>query len=274
MADPKVRVSRLSKRFPVGDDSRLVLDDVSLEIHEGEFLCILGPSGCGKTTLLNMIAGIVPIAEGEITIDGRAVTGPGPERAYVFQEHALFPWMTVQDNVAFGLESRGRPREQARALARDLLGALGLGDFADYYPRRISGGMKQRVNLARALAVDPEIVLMDEPFAALDAQTRFTLHGELLGIWETLRKTIIFITHNIDEAMYLADRIVVLSHRPGRIKEIAEVRLPRPRDETDQAYVVQRHHLFTLIAAEMGAAGTMPAGGELASVLSKVGGSR
>jgi NitT/TauT family transport system ATP-binding protein len=268
----KVRISQLSKRFPVGDELRLVLDNVSLEIEAGEFLCILGPSGCGKTTLLNLLAGIIPITEGQITIDGQLATGPGPDRAYVFQDHALFPWMTVQDNVAFGLESRGRPRGQARTLARELLGTLGLGDFAEYYPRRISGGMKQRVNLARALAVNPDIVLMDEPFAALDAQTRFTLHGELLAIWETLKKTIIFITHNIDEAMYLADRIAVMSHRPGRIKEIVTVRLPRPRDDTDPAYVQQRHHLFTLIAEEMGVAGTTPVSGELAAVLSKAGG--
>ncbi len=217
-----------------------------------------------------MIAGLLAPSQGAIRIDGRAVAGPGPDRAYVFQEHALFPWMTVLDNVAFGLESRGLPLAESRTLARSLLGSLGLGDFCDYYPRRISGGMRQRVNLARALAVNPDIILMDEPFAALDAQTRYTLHQELLAIWQILRKTIVFVTHNIDEAMLLADRIVLLTARPARVKAVVPIRLRRPRDEADPDYVALRKTVFRFVAEEMDRSLTAVSG-ELAALLGRRG---
>jgi NitT/TauT family transport system ATP-binding protein len=264
----KIHVERLWKWYAAAGERRSVLEEIDVSVEDQEFVCLLGPSGCGKTTVLNMIAGLVAPSQGAIRIDGRPVAGPGADRAYVFQEHALFPWMTVLDNVAFGLESRGLPLAEGRALARRLLGSLGLGDFCDYYPRRISGGMRQRVNLARALAVDADIILMDEPFAALDAQTRYTLHQELLAIWQTLRKTIVFVTHDIDEAMLLADRIVLLTARPARVKALVPIRLRRPRDEADLEYVALRKTVFRFVAEEMDR-GLTTVSGELATILGR-----
>ena len=207
----------------------VALEDVNLEVNEGEFISFLGPSGCGKTTFLNAIDGLVPITRGEIRIDGRNITKPGKDRAMVFQSSALLPWRTVMGNVLYGLELQRRDGEAARAHARDLVKLIGLEGFENRFPNELSGGMQQRVNIARALVTDPDILLLDEPFANLDAQTREFMQAELLRIWSRTRKTAIFVTHNITEAIYLSDRVVVFTARPGRIKSIATIDLPRPR---------------------------------------------
>ena len=201
--------------------------DVSLEVQQGEFVSIVGPSGCGKTTLLNMIAGFIPASGGEILLDGRAVDGPGPERGVVFQSFALFPWKTVLDNVAFGPKIRGLPKPECEKIAREYLALAGLAHAAERYPSELSGGMQQRVGVVRALANHPDVLLMDEPFASVDAQTRMTLQEELTRIWQERRPTIIFITHDVGEAVFLANRVVVLSK--GQILKEIEVPLPRPR---------------------------------------------
>jgi len=223
-------VENLNKKYVSHGSETSALVDINLRIGEGEFVCLLGPSGCGKSTLLKIIAGLIPATSGRIAIDGKPVTGPGPERAVVFQDYALFPWMTVRDNVEFGLEARKLPLAGRREISTRLLKVVGLSDFADRFPHQLSGGMKQRVSIARALAVDPSLLLMDEPFGALDAQTRQLLQDELLRIWREYRKTVVFVTHSIEEAIYLSDRIVVMTARPGRIKEIVLVSEPRPRD--------------------------------------------
>jgi NitT/TauT family transport system ATP-binding protein len=205
------------------------LADVSLSIRENEFVSIIGPSGCGKTTLLKMIDGLIPYDGGRILIDGRQVTAPGPDRAVVFQAFALLPWRTVLANVEFSLELRRLPKEERTKIARDYLSRVGLADFENHYPHELSGGMQQRAGLARALAVNPAILLMDEPFGAVDAQTRQLLQEELLELWQSQRKTVIFITHSMDEAVYLSDRVVVMTPRPGKVAEILDVPLPRPR---------------------------------------------
>jgi len=216
------------------------LSDVSLSIRENEFVSIIGPSGCGKTTLLKMIDGLIPYDSGTIVIDGTAVTGPGPDRAVVFQSFALLPWRTVLANVEFSLELRQLSREDRTKTARDYLKRVGLADFESHYPHELSGGMQQRAGLARALAVNPAILLMDEPFGAVDAQTRQLLQEELLELWQRERKTVIFVTHSMDEAVYLSDRVVVMSPRPGKVAEILDVPLPRPRVSEE----VRRHAKF------------------------------
>jgi NitT/TauT family transport system ATP-binding protein len=236
-----VKVENLGKRYISQDMDVEALSDIDLNISEGEFVSLLGPSGCGKSTLLRIVAGLIPATSGRITVDDKVVTGPGPERAVVFQDYALFPWMTVRDNVEFGLESRDVPRAERHAKSTELLSVIGLTEFSDRYPHHLSGGMKQRVSIARALAVDPSLLLMDEPFGALDAQTRRTLQDELLRIWSAYRKTVIFVTHSIEEAIYLSDRIVVMTARPGRIKAVIDVREERPRDlATPEMNKVQR----------------------------------
>lgn len=208
----------------------VALDGVTFDIHEGEFVAIVGPSGCGKSTLLSVIDGLAPATRGRVILDGRQVNEPGYDRALVFQEPSLLPWRTVLTNITFGLECQNVPKEAARQKAMGLVNLVGLNGFADAFPYQLSGGMQQRVNLARALAVDPEILLMDEPFAALDAQTRELMQAELLTVWQRTRKTVLFVTHQIDEAIYLADRVIVFSGRPGRVAEIIVPNLPRPRD--------------------------------------------
>ena len=247
----KIRVDRVTKLFSTDDSEILAVDDVSMDIRLGEFLCILGASGCGKTILLNMMAGLLPPTRGQILIDDRAVEGPGNDRTFVFQEYALFPWMTVLENVAFGLESRGVGQEERQDSARKILENMGLGEFVDAFPHAISGGMKQRVSIARALAVNPEIILMDEPFAALDAQSRLILQKELLSIWEVLKKTVVFVTHNIEEAMLLSDRIAIMTARPGKIKKVVEVSLPRPRDIASLEYLIILKEVQQLISEEI-----------------------
>ena len=223
-------VENLNKKYVSHGSVTSALVDINLRIEEGEFVCLLGPSGCGKSTLLKIIAGLIPATSGRITINGRPVSGPGPERAVVFQDYALFPWMTVRDNVEFGLEARRLPAADRREVSSRLLKVVGLSDFAERFPHQLSGGMKQRVSIARALAVDPSLLLMDEPFGALDAQTRHLLQDELLRVWREYRKTVVFVTHSIEEAIYLSDRIVVMTARPGRVKQIVVVPEARPRD--------------------------------------------
>jgi NitT/TauT family transport system ATP-binding protein len=223
-------IENLNKTYISHGSETSALVDINLQIAEGEFVCLLGPSGCGKSTLLKIIAGLIPATSGRITINGKPVSGPGPERAVVFQDYALFPWMTVRDNVEFGLEARNLPVAERREVSRRLLKVVGLSDFAERFPHQLSGGMKQRVSIARALAVDPSLLLMDEPFGALDAQTRQLLQDELLRIWREYRKTVVFVTHSIEEAIYLSDRIVVMTARPGRVKQIVMVPEVRPRD--------------------------------------------
>ena len=225
-----IAIAEVTKVFRGRDDEELVaLDRVSLTVRDHEFLSIIGPSGCGKTTLLRMIGGLIPAEAGTIVINGVPVTGPGPDRAIVFQDFALLPWADLLANVAFPLEIRKVPRREREARALEALRLVGLQDFAHYYPRQISGGMQQRVGLARALGVDPEILLMDEPFGALDAQTRQLLQEELTTLWQRDRKTVVFITHAMDEAVYLSDRVVIMTPRPGRVAEVLEIPLARPR---------------------------------------------
>jgi nitrate ABC transporter ATP-binding subunit len=225
-------VENLNKTYVSQGSKTSALVDIDLRIEQGEFVCLLGPSGCGKSTLLKIIAGLIPATSGQIAINSKAVSGPGPERAVVFQDYALFPWMTVRDNIEFGLEARRLPLIERREVSSRLLKVVGLSDFAERFPHQLSGGMKQRVSIARALAVDPSLLLMDEPFGALDAQTRQLLQDELLRIWREYRKTVVFVTHSIEEAIYLSDRIVVMTARPGRVKQIVMVPEPRPRDMT------------------------------------------
>jgi NitT/TauT family transport system ATP-binding protein len=218
-------IRRLHKQF--GD--LLALSDIHLDVPAGQFVCLIGPSGCGKTTLLRIVAGLMEADLGDIHIGGERVERPGADRGFVFQSDCLLPWRTVQRNTEVGLEINGRLDAATRERARGLLKLVGLEGFERYYPWQLSGGMRQRVNLARALAIDPQVLLMDEPFSALDAQTREIMQTELLRIWSSGMKTVLFITHQIDEAVFLADRVIVLGRRPGRIKEDVRIDLPRPR---------------------------------------------
>ena len=211
-------------------DPVTALSDFSLEVGKGEFVSIVGPSGCGKSTFLNILLGLIKPDSGEIQLSGTRITGPGQERAMVFQEFGLLPWRTVTANVELGLELKGIPAAQRAERATELIKLVGLKDFASHYPHELSGGMKQRVGLARALATEPEVLLMDEPFAALDAQTRDLMQMELLQIWEHTQKTVLFVTHSIEEAAYLSDRVIVMTARPGRTKDVLKIDLPRPRD--------------------------------------------
>lgn len=211
-------------------DELVAVDGVDLSVAQGEFVSIVGPSGCGKTTFLNAVDGLIPIAQGSLQLDGREIAAPGPDRAMVFQQPSLLPWRTVTGNVVYGLEMQHRQKKESREIAGKLIDLVGLHGFAEAWPSELSGGMQQRVNLARALATDPELLLLDEPFAALDAQTRETMQHELLRVWNATRKTAIFITHDLSEAIYLADRVIVFTARPGRVKLDVKIDLPRPRD--------------------------------------------
>ena len=228
-----ILIQQLSTSFPGRGSSPPVqaLQNLSLEIRDNEFLTVLGPSGCGKTTLLRHVAGLIPWDSGEITVNGVPVRGPAPDRAVVFQSFALLPWASVVSNVMIGLEIRGDSRNAARNRAMDMLRLVGLEGFEDRYPGELSGGMQQRVGLARALAVDPDVLLMDEPFGALDEQTRRLLQEELLKVWEASPKTVVFITHSMEEAVLLGDRVVLMGPRPGSVQEIVDVPLDRPRSQ-------------------------------------------
>jgi NitT/TauT family transport system ATP-binding protein len=239
---------------PGGDDVFAAVDGVSLDIEKGEFVTIVGSSGCGKSTLLLAIAGLVGRARGTMSMDGKEISGPGPDRAVVFQEASLLPWRSVLGNVRFGLEMRRWKGGDLTQRALQMIRLVGLGRFADYYPHQLSGGMRQRANIARALAVDPAVLLMDEPFGALDAQTREVMGTELLKIWERDRKTALFVTHDIDEAIFLADKVVVMGRSPGHIKEVLSVDLPRPRtgDMLDTpAFADYRRRLRAHLEADM-----------------------
>jgi len=227
------------------------LQDMTLDINAGEFVAVIGPSGCGKTTFLNIVAGFEFQTAGEITIDGKAITGPGPDRGVVFQEYALFPWLSVLHNVRYGLIERGISKKAADLTATRWLKQVGLDEFSGKYPHELSGGMRQRVALIRVLANEPTILLMDEPFAALDALTRSVLQKELLALWERSHQTVVFVTHNVDEAIFLADRMVIMSHRPSVVKEIVRVDLERPRDVTSDAFNAYRRHATKSLEAEV-----------------------
>jgi NitT/TauT family transport system ATP-binding protein len=227
------------------------LDNITLTIEKGEFVSLLGPSGCGKSTVLNLVAGFDTQSEGVIQVNGKKVTGAGADRVVVFQEHGLFPWLTVLDNVAFGLKQKGIGKKERYELAMEQIKAVHLSRFTDRYPHELSGGMKQRAAIARALAMDPEILLMDEPFAALDEQTRLILHKELEEIWMRTRKTILFITHNIREAVILSDRVFVMSTRPGTIKKEFAVKAARPRDSADTVLHHVENSIMDALADEL-----------------------
>jgi len=249
-AGPAIRLRRVGVEFGQEGGKIRALDGIDLEVTAGEFVCLLGPSGCGKSTLLNTIAGFVPPTAGEVEALGRPVAGPGPDRAMVFQEYALFPWMTVERNVAFGLEVAGVAPARVRAVVEGLLARLGLSEFRDRFPKDLSGGMRQRVAIARALAIDPPMLLMDEPFGALDALTRRSLQDELLRLWAEDRKTVVFVTHGIEESLYLADRVVVMTYRPGTVKRIVDVPLARPRDPASPEFNRLERELTALVMAE------------------------
>src|SRR3954449_3215428 len=226
--EPQIAIDNVAHVYrPPRGRPVLALDDISLQVEPREFLALLGPSGCGKSTLLYLIGGFLPIEKGTISVNGEPVKAPGPDRGIVFQHFALFPWKTVRDNILYGLERQDMPRAERQERAQHFIDLVGLSGFEDSYPSQLSGGMKQRTALARTLAFDPQILLMDEPFGALDAQTRSLMQAELLGIWQRTPKTVIFITHDVQEAVYLADRVAVMSARPGRIKAVVETRLDK-----------------------------------------------
>ncbi len=226
-----LKVENLKKVFRTEEIETIALNGVTFEVKEGEFVAIMGPSGCGKSTLLNIIAGLLEPTSGAVYLDGKQIEGTGVERGVVFQQYALFPWRTVIKNVMFGLEMKKVPKDQAEEIARKYIKAVGLEGFEHSYPKELSGGMKQRVAIARAYAANPEVLLLDEPFGALDAQTRVQLQTELLNTWEQEKKTCFFITHDVDEAIILAQRVIIMSARPGRIKRIVDIDIPYPRTQ-------------------------------------------
>jgi NitT/TauT family transport system ATP-binding protein len=249
MSNVKIQVREAEKVFVNNrGEKQQALAKVNLEVYEGEFVCLLGPSGCGKTTLLSMIAGFNGPTAGEVLIDGEKVVKPDPRHITIFQEYGLFPWRTVLDNVAFGLESQGVTRAEREKTAMEYIKLVGLEEFARNHPGELSGGMKQRVALARALAVKPDIIFMDEPFGALDAMTRFKMQEEIVRIWQETNKTIIFVTHDIDEAVYLADRVVVMTPLPGKVKSIIPVSIGRQRDRTSIDFIRIRDRIYTEFA--------------------------
>ncbi|WP_406676785.1 ABC transporter ATP-binding protein [Moorella sp. ACPs] len=246
MAAVKIDVQHINKAYTDSKGQRRpVLVDIQLQVQDGEFLCLLGPSGCGKSTLLSIMAGFERSDQGQVLIDGRPVTGPNPRYITIFQNYGLFPWRTVLGNVEYGLEVKGVPAPQRRATAIEYIRLVKLESFAYHHPHQLSGGMQQRVALARALAVDPDVIFMDEPFGALDAITRIQMQEELVRIWQEKQKTIVFVTHDIDEAVFLADRVVLFTAHPGRIKNIIPVDISRPRDRSRSDFADLRDQIFT-----------------------------
>lgn len=227
----RISVQGITKTFDLGGEQFVALDNVSLDIADNEFVTVVGPSGCGKSTLMNLLAGLDQPTSGKAVVDGKVVTGPGPDRGVIFQQYALFPWLSVRKNVEFGLKTAGLGAKERREKAEHFIDMVGLSQFADALPKMLSGGMKQRCAIARAYAVDPTILLMDEPFGALDALTRVKLQEQLLDTWSQEKRTVLFITHDVDEAVFLANRVVVMAARPGRIFDIVDVDLPYPRTE-------------------------------------------
>ena len=253
-----ITIEQLGKTFQTARGTQhTAIRDISLQVPEGQFVSILGPSGCGKSTLLYIVGGFEQATTGSVQVNGRVVNAPGPDRGPVFQEYALFPWKNVLSNVAYGLREQGVPKAQAEEKAMYWLDKVKLKDYAHFYPRELSGGMRQRAAIARTLAYEPAILLMDEPFGALDAHTRLKLQAGLLGLWEQLKNTVLFVTHGVEEAVYLSDRVVVLSGTPGTVREVVDINLPRPRIRADllrnpryQEYVI---HLENLLIAEAAA---------------------
>ncbi|HEX9149271.1 MAG TPA: ABC transporter ATP-binding protein [Thermoanaerobaculia bacterium] len=244
-ASVKVRILGLSKTFQTNGNEIRVLDNIDLDVREGELVCILGPSGCGKSTLLNIVGGFLPASSGEVAIDGAPVREPDPRRIFVFQERGVFPWLTVEGNIGFGINGLS-PAEKTERIAH-YVRLVGLQGFENAYPQELSGGMKQRVEVARALAVNPDVLYLDEPFGALDSITRLVMRSELLRIWEAEKKTILFVTHDIEESCQIADRVVVLSARPGSIRRIVDVDLPHPRDLSSPRYLALRDSILAEI---------------------------
>ncbi len=247
----QVELRHVSKTFRQNGRTIEVLQDINLMVREGEFVCLLGPSGCGKSTMINLIAGLESSDQGEVFVGGTPVTGPDPSRVVVFQDSALFPWLTVQGNVEFGLRMAGVAAAKRRARALEYIKLVHLSRFVHAYPHQLSGGMKQRVAIARALVLQPAVLLLDEPFAALDAQTRAVLQNELLEIWELARPTILFVTHNVREATGLADRVYVISSRPGRIRDTQTIAVPRPRHAEDPVLQAHQHKILGILGEEV-----------------------
>ena len=249
----KLKIDNVRKVFSTRNGEMVALNGVNLDIYENEFICVVGPSGCGKSTLLNIIAGLTDATSGTVYCNGKAVSGTGTDRGVVFQQYALFPWLTVKKNVMFALEMKGVKGKQAQDLAMQYLAKVDLEKFADHYPKELSGGMKQRVAIARAYAADPEVLLMDEPFGALDAQTRTQLQSELLETWERDQKTCFFITHAVDEAIILAQRVIIMSARPGRIKDIVDIDIPYPRTQETKMtprFLELKNHIWSQVYQE------------------------
>ena len=249
----KVRIDQVKKVFNGRNGEVVALNGVSLDIADNEFVCVVGPSGCGKSTLLNIIAGLLEPTSGAVYVDGKKVEGTGVERGVVFQQYALFPWLTVKKNVEFGLKLKNLPKDEIEEIAMKYIRMVDLEKFANAYPKELSGGMKQRVAIARAYAVNPEVLLMDEPFGALDAQTRTQLQSELLKTWEEERKTCFFITHDVEEAIILAQRVVIMSARPGRIKEIVNIDIPHPRTQETRMslrFMELKNHIWSQVYKE------------------------
>lgn len=244
-------LNSVNKRFDGannrGRHQKETLKDISFEAAQGEFLCIVGPSGCRKSTLLNLVAGLVRPTSGEIVLDGKKITGPGAERAVMFQEAALYPWLNVIENVIFGLQATGCPKARQKEIAERYLKMVRLWNYREYPIHQISGGMKQRAALARALAMDSKLLLMDEPFSALDKQTIHILRAELEAIWETNKKTVLYVTHSVEEAVYFADRVIVMAENPGRVKEIIPIPITRPRDIEDAKFIALRKEILSQV---------------------------
>ena len=248
-----IALSDVEIQFGEGKNAVRALDGLDLEIKRGELVSILGPSGCGKSTIIGAIAGFTPLTRGHVHVDKKPVTSPGPDRGVVFQQHALFPWKTVERNVEFGLKMRGIAKDERRATTRRILEHVGLGEFASHYPHQLSGGMQQRVALARVLVNRPRALLMDEPFCSLDAQTRLSMQQMLLDLWHELHMTVVFVTHDVDEAVFLSDRVIVLTKRPASIKAAIEIDLPRPRTPevlTTAAFTRYKRELLELLLVE------------------------
>ncbi|MCM2314065.1 MAG: ABC transporter ATP-binding protein [Thermoanaerobaculia bacterium] len=238
----KVEIRGVNKKFITDTGEVDALQQIDLDIRDGELVCLLGPSGCGKSTLLNIVGGFLPPTSGTVSIDGQVVTKPDSRRIFVFQERGVFPWLTVEGNVAFGLHSLSRAEREARI--QHYVKLVGLSGFENAYPHELSGGMKQRLEVARAFAVNPDVLYLDEPFGALDSITRLVMRGELLRLWQAEKKTILFVTHDIDESVQLADRVVVMSARPGRIRRIVDIDIPHPRDFSSRRYIELRDGIF------------------------------
>ena len=249
----KLKIDNVYKEYQGRNGKTIALNGVSLDIKENEFICVVGPSGCGKSTLLNIIAGLLEPTSGTVTLDGKVIEGTGVERGVVFQQYALFPWRTVLKNVMFPLEMKKVPKDEAEAIARKYIKSVGLEGFEKSYPKELSGGMKQRVAIARAYAAAPEVLLLDEPFGALDAQTRVQLQTELLETWQKEKKTCFFITHDVDEAIILAQRVIIMSARPGRIKKIVDIDIPYPRTQatkTDPRFLELKSEIWNQVYQE------------------------